>query len=81
MPVSAPGVELGMVVMRKASPRMYNVKVVEFDEESYQVSIVAQSWLQEVGRSKVSTLFKDECAQLLALHGYGLIKVCHRCIY
>jgi len=33
------------------------------------------------GRWKDVTLYKDECAELMAINGYGMLKVCASCVY
>jgi len=77
----AQGLEQQVVVFRKSTPRLYRLRVEEFKEGQAKLHIEALEGLVGNGRGKDVTLHKDECAQLAAINGYGMLTVCATCVY
>jgi len=75
------GLERQVVVYRKSNPRLYRVRVDDVNGHRAKLHIEGFESLEGHGRGKDVTLYKDECAHLMALNGYGMLKVCAESVY
>lgn len=85
LPVVEVGLTREVVVWRRGHPRSLRVRLDEVDRANQSMSVHLEVFeglpQEEAARSKHSTLFRDECAQMSAPYGYGIFKVCNDCSY